>query len=161
MRIVSNPQEAVVVEAAVLLAEAGRRVLPLNPRTKAPLITRGVHGATRDADVIQRWFTRQPEALVGLATGSGLAVIDVDPRHGGTVAPEWPATLTATTRSGGWHLYYRTMKPISNSAGKIAPGVDVRSDGGYVVAPPSPGWAWANEPPIAELPESLSRGGRC
>jgi hypothetical protein len=157
MTSIPNRQGAVVVQAALLYAQGGRAVLPLDPRTKAPLIRHGVHGASRDAAVIRGWFQRRPDALVGLATGSGLVVVDVDPRHGGTVAPQWPATLTATTRAGGWHLYYRSAATISNSAGKIAPGVDVRGEAGYVVAPPSPGWEWVDEQPIAELPESLAR----
>ncbi len=84
-------------------------------------------------------------------------MVDVDLRHGGTVSPAWPDTLTARTRSGGFHLYYATSEPIGNSVGKIAPGVDFRGVNGYVVASPSPGWSWINERPLAELPEAIAQ----
>src|SRR4051812_9087052 len=126
MQTILNRQDAVVVRQAALdYAAAGQAVLPVNPETKAPLNHRGVHGATRDCRVIRAWFACWPDALVGVATGSGRVVIDVDPRNGGALVPEWPATRMVSTRSGGWHLYYGTGASIPNSAGRIARGVDV------------------------------------
>jgi len=89
-----------------------------------------------------------------LPTGgrSGLLVVDIDPSHGGLASLErlrasgygLPATLSATTGGGGRHLYYRHPggRPLPNATGELpgagpAPGIDVRGDGGYVVAPPS------------------------
>jgi hypothetical protein len=76
-----------------------------------------------------------------LATGAGLLVLDVDPRHGGddSVAdlPPLPPTREAATGGGGRHLYYRAGVKIRCSAGRLGPGLDVRGEGGYVVAPPS------------------------
>jgi len=98
--------------------------------------------------MIRSWWVRWPEANIGLVTGevSGLVVLDVDPRHGGSVAleelekqfGELPATVTAETGSGGRHLIFRHPgKRVPNSAGSLGPGLDVRGDGGYIVAPPS------------------------
>lgn len=146
---------ATVPDTALLYAAKGLRVLPLNPNTKAPLNRGGVLGASCDHKRVQRWFALRADAMVGIATGDGFGVVDVDPRHGGTVSPKWPETLTASTRSGGVHLYYATARPIGNSVGKIAPGVDFRGVNGYVVAPPSPGWSWINERRLAELPGAI------
>lgn len=82
---------------------------------------------------------------IGIATGpSGLTVVDSDPRTGGDILGlpltfEERCTATVTTGSGGTHLYYKTPadKRFTNTAGILAPGIDTRASGGYVVAPPS------------------------
>lgn len=107
---------------------------------KHPRTQNGFKDATDDPTVIEEWWGRWPDANVGIATGSGLVVVDIDPRHGGTsVGLELPETRRATTGGGGEHWYYWTGDgvPVPNSSGLIADGVDIRGDGGYVVAPPS------------------------
>ena len=70
-------------------------------------------------------------------------------------------TATAATGGGGWHLYYRHPSGPLLPALPGHPGVDVKADGGYVVAPPSvhPGtgrrYRWAGERPVAEMPPAL------
>lgn len=97
-------------------------------------------------DEIRRWWGRWPDANLGLVTGtvSGLVVVDVDPRHGGDDAlaelearhGELPSTPEVLTGGGGVHLYLRHPgRPVPS--GPIAPGVDVKADGGIAVAPPS------------------------
>ena len=104
--------------------------------------------ATSAAPMIQAWWRRWPEANIGLVTGeaSGLVVLDVDPRHGGEVAleelerrfGELPSTVQANTGGGGRHLVFRHPGiRVPNSAGLLGPGLDMRGDGGYIVAPPS------------------------
>jgi hypothetical protein len=89
-----------------------------------------------------------PDANVAIATGmeSGIFVLDIDPRHGGDKSLEMlenqygslPATLKSKTGNGGWHLFFRHPgTPIPNLISKIGSGLDIRGDGGYVVAPPS------------------------
>jgi hypothetical protein len=97
---------------------------------------------------------------LGLRTGqvSGVVVIDIDPAHGGERPRGLPDTITCITGSGGTHLYYSCTVPISNSAGKLARGVDVRGDGGQVVFPGSthPGtgrqYAWLVEHAPGQIP---------
>lgn len=132
---------------AVRLARRGIAVLPLQPRGKIPLCEHGSHDATTDADQVRAWWGETPDANIGIATGrvSGLVVVDIDGDEGeesflelqrehGTI----PDTLWARTGSGGWHLYFQHPgKDVRNSAGRLAPHVDVRGESGYIVAPPS------------------------
>ena len=128
-------------DAASDYAERGWRVFKIPPGQKIPK-DRWVNGApwevaTNDTFEIGRRKGRYPDHNIGIATGQGLAVLDVDAHHGGVV-PAWaPPTLVAKTPSGGVHLYYAVDGPVPNSQSKLAPGVDVRGDGGMVVAPPS------------------------
>ena len=118
------------------------------------------------------WVKRWPNMNLGILTGSasGVVVIDIDPRHGGDQELEklWLEhgsfnTLSVTTGGGGKHYYFKLPEGarIKNSAGKVAPGIDVRADGGLVVAPPSitaAPYVWDCEPSheaIADLPPWL------
>jgi hypothetical protein len=88
-----------------------------------------------------------PDAGVGIVTGavSGLVVVDVDLRHGGDVSLEGlerehgriPTTVECRTGGGGRHLYFTHPGGLIRNKVGLAPGVDLRGDGGYVVAPPS------------------------
>jgi len=107
----------------------------------------GVLDATTEIEQIERWWGRFPLANVGVATGdrSGVVVIDIDARHDGAsrlAAVErrylpLPRTVEAETGGGGRHLYFAHRDGEVPSAVGIVPGVDVRGEGGYVVAPPS------------------------
>jgi len=121
---------------------------------KHPIARHGAREATTDERTIRSWWDRWPWANVGLATGaaSGIVVIDVDPPNGGThslvhlqsLKGSLPETLTALTGGGGLHLVYRhSGGQVRNTAGRLPgvadplPGIDLRGDGGYIVAPPS------------------------
>ncbi len=113
---------------------------------KHPITKKGFKEATTNRELILRWWTSHPNANVAVATGSesGLVVIDLDVKNGvdgvdslKALGPV-PQTLTVRTGSGGLHLYYKHPGgTVSNSARKLGPGIDVRGDGGYVIAPPS------------------------
>jgi hypothetical protein len=138
---------------AIALAKQGLWVFPVNSKSKKPVTERGQFSDARwsasdDVAVVARVFDKFPDARIGVATGeSGLVVIDVDPRHGGGAwydaqraqGDALGSPYEIDTPSGGKHLYYRAPKadgksrPIANSASMIAPGVDVRGEGGYVV----------------------------
>jgi putative DNA primase/helicase len=134
---------------------------------KHPRTAHGLKDATTDPEQIRAWWEQWPDANIGIATGaeSDLVVIDVDPRHGGTLEAlgELPPTLTVHTGGGGWHLYlnYPDGMTIRNSAStKLGQGIDVRGEGGYVVAPPSlhvsgQRYTWSGPSGIADLPEHL------
>jgi len=91
--------------------------------------------------VIRRWWDRWPRANVGIACGpSGLLVIDVDDPTAAREAlagyPELPETPTSSTAKGR-HYYFRAPDPPPPNRVRVLAGVDVRSAGGYVIAPPS------------------------
>jgi hypothetical protein len=119
---------------------------------KHPLTPGGIKAASTEAAQVREWWQHWPWAGVGLVTGarSGLVVVDVDPAHGGRDSlsalrdggAELPRTLYARTGGGGWHLFYaRPDAPVANATGRLGarelPGIDLRGDGGYVVAAPS------------------------
>lgn len=138
-------------DAAIEYAKKGFAVFPLKYRDKVPLTRNGCKDATTDVAQIKAWWQKYPNANIGLATGSvsqNVFVIDLDidedcgidgyhsledwqREHG-----DFPETWTAITGRGGYHLYYRGNGRIKNRAG-IIDGVDIRGNGGYVVAPPS------------------------
>lgn len=120
---------------------------------KHPLVRRGLHDASTDAKVIAAWWRRWPSANIGIATGavSGIVVVDVD-RPAGEASLQLverdlgplPATLRAVTGGGGLHLVYQHPGGrLGNTVGKLhgypdpLPDVDLRADGGSIVAPPS------------------------
>ena len=132
--------------AAVKYAERGWAVFPLAPRAKHPLgslVPRGFLEASTDPAVVAAWWAREPEANIGLVPGrSGFLVVDVDgpdgEAHAVTLGCYAEPTMAVTTgrADGGRHLYFRHPGgEVPNL--KLAPKLDVRADGGYVVAPPS------------------------
>lgn len=133
------------LKKALRFARRGWPVFPL--RGKRPRVATGFHAATTDEDQIREWWRNWPDAGVGIPTGeaSRLVVIDLD--EGGDKAfarleqqhGDLPRTRRVETGGGGEHLYflYPSGDLIRNSAGRIGPGIDVRGEGGYIVAPPS------------------------
>lgn len=137
-----------MLEAALDYLARGWCVIPLRPRDKRPLRRWQRYQERPPArhEVID-WFRRWPAANLAIVTGlvSDLVVLDVDPAHGGDASltrlqrrhGALPVTLTAETGGGGHHLYFHHPgHRLPNRAG-LAPGLDLRADGGYVVAPPS------------------------
>ncbi len=159
-------------DAALDYAAQGTPVFPCRPGGKAPLTQRGHLDASTDPDQIRAWWARWPEANIGVPTGerSGILALDVDDpagldelehEHG-----RLPATRTHSTGSGGMHyLYlYPAGANVRNSAGKLAPGIDTRGEGGYIIVPPSSTtrpYQLLDELPLADTPawliEALTR----
>jgi hypothetical protein len=114
---------------------------------KHPRIKEWQLKASTDPLVISEWWRRWPDANVCIATGaiSGVIVIDVDPRHGGNESlaalerdcGPLPATVTSKTGGGGSHLFFQHPGHDVPNRTNVLPGIDVRGDGGFVVAPPS------------------------
>jgi hypothetical protein len=120
----------------------------MRPRDKRPMIKWQIYQQRlTDVDEITDWYRRWPDANVGIVTGmiSGLVVLDIDTRHGGGASlAHWelehgplPSTIEATTGGGGRHLYFRHPGGVIHNRVGLAPGIDVRGDGGCIVVPPS------------------------
>lgn len=129
---------------ALELARKGIPVFPCHS-SKKPATTHGFKDATTDTEIIRAWWRTNPDYLVAFPTGtpSGISVLDVDVKHGkdGIAAlsdledaHEAIKTKVLATQSGGAHLYFTHIEGLVNSAGAIAPGLDVRGEGGYVIA---------------------------
>lgn len=147
------------LDAALNLARAGFRVFPLHGITggccscgkhgcgspgKHPAIAGWQKAATCEETKVRELFDHRPNANIGLATGQGLVVIDLDGAQGLATLAGWesehgrlPETLRVQTGGGGLHLYFRTEEKLRNSVRLLGPGVDVRAEGGYVVGPGS------------------------
>lgn len=153
-------------------SQYGWAVFPVDPDTKKPLTPHGCKDAKKDPGAIKAWWKRWKTASIGIATGikSNLIVIDEDidkdkDLNGYLSVSEWernneelPDTVRAITGRGGYHLYFKyNGSDIGNRAGLLE-GVDVRGEGGYVIAPPSihpngTEYEWENDPEEVELAE--------
>jgi hypothetical protein len=153
-----------MIDSVLASAHRGWHVFPLPPLSKIPKV-KWSEWATNNEESVKRWWAKHPDDNYGIATGpSGLVVIDIDVFKGkdavntnGEVVRElfgieaWstlvrdtgmtkePRTFEVWTPSGGEHLYFKAndaMK-VKNSISKLAPGIDVRAEGGFVVGPGS------------------------
>jgi hypothetical protein len=156
----------------------GWSVIPLRAGSKLPAIRWEEYQQQRaDAETLRRWVRRWPQLNIGIVTGtvSGLVVLDLDRRHGGfdslaaleRLHGALPATVEAETGGGGRHLYFACPPTAPRNKAGLAPGIDLRGEGGMVVAPPSlhPSggryrWRQGHEPgalPLAILPHWLAQ----
>jgi len=154
-------EQSTVLQHVLQYAKRGWPVLPLHnisngagecscgnaecqSQGKHPRTARGLKDASMDETVITGWFAEWPMANIGIVTGeaSGLVVLDVDPGGEDSLAKleeqhgALPDTVQSLTGRGRHLLFKHPGFPIKNKVA-VAPGVDVRGDGGYVVAPPS------------------------
>jgi len=135
-------------QAALDYAAHGWAVIPLRPGEKRPLIRWEEFQQRRPTTIeVAEWFRRWSRANVGIVTGSvsHVLVLDIDPQHGGeeslarleTQHGPLPATVELTTGGEGRHLYFQHPGGAVHNRVGLMPGIDLRGDGGYVVAPPS------------------------
>ena len=106
---------------------------------KHPHTRRGVKDATTCPETIREWWSRWPAANFGVATGGALMVLDVDGPEGerSLSGRHLPVTPSVATGNGG-HVYLLPPEGVTiGNATRFLPGLDVRGEGGYVVAPPS------------------------
>jgi hypothetical protein len=126
----------------------GWSIIPIKPGDKRPLVRWDEFQHRRPTvEEVHVWFPEWPEAGIGIVTGavSGLVVLDIDFRHGGDASLDrleqqhdrLPATVECRSGGGGRHLYFAHPGGLVRNKVGLAPGVDLRGDGGYVVAPPS------------------------
>ncbi len=151
-------------QAALTLARIGLRVFPvcgidhdLQPTCrnakcpspgKHPLERGWQRSATSDPETIRGIWLQYPHANLGVLTGGGVLVVDVDPRNGGTESfddlreryGDLPDTLEVQTGGGGWHYYFQCPRDLTipnDNRGKLGRCIDVKGQGGFVVGPGS------------------------
>jgi hypothetical protein len=146
---VSTPSANALYRAAQALIRSGQPVFPCRPsgaKAKAPMTKNGLHDAVLDVTQVKRWWQSHRDAAIGIPTGIVWDVLDVDVKRdedGRRHLPRLQALgllngckRVVRTPSGGWHLYFKTAPGLTNKANATL-GLDVRSKGGYVLAPPS------------------------
>lgn len=158
---------------AYLYSSCGLKVFPCWHKGKSPIPKNGCYAATNNEKQLKEWFSNILNNIA-IATGSGIVVIDLDNdpdngKYGSEIWEEWqqiygqaPDTWECLTGGGGRHLYFRCNDEKLTTGVNIAPGVDFRGRGGYVIAPPSIHasgkiyeWEASHHPedtPIAEMP---------
>lgn len=137
--------------------------LPVFPcgTDKRPLTPHGFHDASYDPDTINKWWTRWPNALIGVPAGEKFVVVDCDLQH--TDAQQWygkaglPITRTHVTRSGGRHLLFKPHPAIACSTSKLGPHIDTRGTGGYIIWWPACGLEVLHGQVLADVPEWVVR----
>jgi putative DNA primase/helicase len=131
-----------MMESALQLAEH----VPIFPCTKekTPRTPHGYKDATTETKGIKRWWQKHMFAMIGMPTGtaSGIDVLDLDVKNGKNgfnAVPNWQdlSPIIVRTPSGGAHLWFKSDGTVRCSTSAIAPGVDTRGEGGYVILPPS------------------------
>lgn len=185
-----NDFRAEIFEAAKSYVARGWYVFPLHSinengectcgdlhceaKGKHPRLSASFKGASNDLNLIEKWFgINAPLSNIGLATGakSGLTVLDLDindEKNGVETLRQicgkngFPQTLKARTGSGGVHLLFKYNSVLKNAADVFGAGVDVRNDGGYIVAAPSRhksggNYSWLNADALADLPAYLTQ----
>jgi hypothetical protein len=155
------------ISLALAYAAKGWPVFPCNPLNKRPLTDHGFKDATTDAFKIRAWWKQNPLAMVGIPTGKkvGFWVFDIDTdrtkgkdgigslaAHGADLS-DLMDTVVGNTASGGYHVFFKydPARPVGNARGSLKPHLDVRGEGGYIIAPGSrradgQAYAWLNPP---------------
>jgi len=135
-----------MLRTALALAQRGLAVFPCRERSKLPATEHGFLNASKDAAVIETWWRSNPNYNVAVATGtvSGFFAVDVDDvdaeielrrlEAANGVLPRTVETITGDGR----HIWLAMPNvDLRNSASQLAPGIDIRAAGGYILVPPS------------------------
>lgn len=155
-----------MIQEILELATRGYHLFPVGSH-KRPATPNGHRDATTNQALLKKFFTGEVAfQSVGLACGeSNLCVVDIDTKEGAEGYSAWvslcdlygmskfPNTPIARTPSGGYHIYFRGLTSCSIS--KLAPMIDIKSRGGYVVCPPTPGYVWETFSPFDDEPIEL------
>lgn len=151
-------------------ADMGWSLLPCSCRTKVPITEHGHKNASTRWPQIEAWLVQHPGCAWGVATSAERGVLDIDPRNGGDdhlarlEANHGPLPTTPRVRTGGGGRHYWLRFPPGTRCGVVAPGIDRKAEGGYVIVPPCKidcpehkgrAYAWEVRPwevPLAEAP---------
>lgn len=160
-----------MLEYALHYVKIGWSVIPVAANKRPLLNWKQYQNQRASPEQVRAWWDKWPDANVGIVTGrvSNLVVIDIDDEEGLELLKQkipniFDSTLVCKTGGGGYHLYYRhpnRRKTIPNGV-RVLPGVDVRADGGYVIAPPSlhasgNTYEWLGKANLGKVPKFLKR----
>lgn len=152
--------------SAIYYAKSELKVFPLSPNTKdKQVLASWKNEATNDISQIKKWWFQNPNFNIGIVTGNGLIVIDIDIKNNkdGTIAfnqfkDKFPKTMIVQTPTGGYHYYYFVDREIKNKV-NLYDGIDIRGDGGYIVGAPSlinnKSYTIINNNPIAQANDEV------
>ncbi len=150
------------LDHALAYLKQGWSVIPIKAGSKLPNLVSWKSYQTKHPTELEvkNWWTKHPEDGIALVCGeiSGVIVVDIDPKSGGTTEGlELPPTLCSRTGGGGQHLFYRWNKDVIGAKVGIRAGIDIRSEASYVVLPPSlhasgNTYEWINEGDEPEEP---------
>ena len=166
---VDHDAEQITLAAWRYLYELGFCLIPLEPMGKKPLVNwKAYQGAQPSWSQIELWHLQYPDANIGIVTGivSGIFVVDFDSPEAFHAAQDRGLGGGIIAKSGrGCHVYYRHPEWTVKTTTGILADVDIRSDGGYIVAPPSihangTAYEWIDDPSgvtTAYMPEWLSK----
>ena len=156
----AKPIPMTLLQSACRLADMGLRIFPVHTMiygfcscgnkkcenaAKHPRIKAWPAEASKDKNQITRWWRRWPKSNIGILCGveTGIVVLDVDPRNGGSVSLEdlqcdhedLPETYLTNTGGGGLHFYFKVPKGIKNLQKKtnFRPGLDFQGDASFVI----------------------------
>jgi hypothetical protein len=158
--------ENAMLHAALWYADLGYAVFPCAPGRKCPLTAHGLLDATTDQEQIERWWSENPSANVAIRA-DGLLVVDIDGADNPWLADDQDksqglacAPTSLTPRGGRQHLFRQPEgKHWRNTTGQLAPHVDTRADGGYVLVAPSvvegTPYRWQEEHELSVPPQRL------
>ena len=161
-----------MMQAVTWYHKQGYSIIPINTPKKKPFIKWAEFQDRQPTEEeIAKWWTKWPDAGVGIVTGelSGITIIDIDNKEGEAAFEEYVSDsfLTPTAKSPhGRHYYFAHCPGLPNKA-RVLEGCDIRNDGGYIIAPPSKngkggGYHWLPDCKIgkialAEIPSKLKQ----
>ena len=160
----------VCLEAALKYADMGLSVIPIQPHSKKPLgAWEQYQGRIADSEEIKKWFAENPDANIAIVTGavSNVVVIDLDSFEAKEALKKELSVfdiqfVPRSRTANGFHLFFKHPGGIVRNRTGILRKIDVRADGGYVVAPPSKHpsgrtytWEVPLTPGAPELPPEL------
>jgi hypothetical protein len=143
-----SPATNAHLDAALAYLESKWAVIPAGERTKRPIVPwQRYQHELPSKKAVTEWFSRWPNANLSVVTGeiSGIVVVDIDPKNGGDQSlgamearhGSLPATVEAVTGGGGRHIYFLHPGRETRNRVGLAPGIDLRGDGGSIIVPPS------------------------
>ncbi len=150
------------LDHALKYLSQGWSVIPIKPGSKLPALASWLEFQKRlpTEEEVKRWWKKWPTANIALVCGeiSGVIVVDIDPKSGGTTEGlELHPTLCSRTGGGGQHIFYKWNKNLIGAKVGVKAGIDIRSEASYVVIPPSlhasgNTYEWINEGDTIEEP---------